>query len=72
MDEEVEESFEKLRRPPSSAPRWPSPSSHTPSCFPDRAVRPDCLPDCWGLAHPATTMKKEQTVILLLFWNIIL
>lgn len=45
----------ELRRPPSSAPRWPSPSSRTPSCFPDRAVRPGCWLGCWGLARPATT-----------------
>lgn len=57
--EEGEGRREKLRRPPSSAPRWPSPSSRTPSCFPDRAVRPDCWPGCWGLAHPATTAGKK-------------
>lgn len=27
---------------PSSAPRWPSPSSRTPACFPDRAVQLGC------------------------------
>ena len=31
---------------PSSAPQWPTPSSHTPSCFPGTAVRPDCLLGC--------------------------
>lgn len=45
---------------PSSAPRWPSPSSRTPACFPDRAVQLGCLPGCWGLAHPATTRNEKR------------
>lgn len=52
---------EPLRRPPSSAPRWPSPSSRTPSCSPGRAVPPDCWPGCWGSARPVATAPTHNT-----------
>lgn len=68
-DGEKSRQREKLRHPPSSAPQWPSPSSHTPSCFPDRAVRPDCWLGCWGLARPATTVVKMLTSRKLTGWG---
>lgn len=59
-DGEKSREQEELRHPPSSAPRWPSPSSRTLSCFPDRAVRPDCWLGCWGLARPAMTAREKK------------
>lgn len=42
----------------SSAQQWPKPSSHTPVCFPDKAVLLGYWPDCLDSAHPTETELK--------------
>lgn len=54
---------ESVTSRPSSAPRWPTLSSHIHVCSPDRAERLDCWLGCLGWARPIET-KHNHTRIM--------